>query len=144
LNPRRIALHFGLVLFAPVVEAQMYKCVDERGVTHYSDKPRPGCKGGKVDIQAIPPVSGKVAPPPDDRPRQDADFKRRQNEREHAEAANKAALEQRCARLRQEHAWLLSGGRISEINTQGQRTYVDDASRDTRLLQVREGLRGCP
>lgn len=122
----------------------MYKCVDERGVTHYSDKPQPGCKGAKVDIQAIPPVSGKVAPRPADVPQQDADFKRRQNEREHADAANKAALEQRCARLRQEHTWLLSGGRISEINTLGQRVYVDDASRDTRLLQVREGLRGCP
>jgi hypothetical protein len=122
----------------------MYKCVDERGVTHYSDKPRPGCKGGKVDIQAIPPVSGKVAPRPTDVPRQDADFKRRQNERERAEAADKAALEQRCTRLRQEHAWLSSGTRIGKITTQGERIYVDDATRDTRLLRVKEELRGCP
>jgi len=124
--------------------AQMYKCVDERGVTHYSDKPQPGCKGGKVDIQPIPPVSGKVAPRPADVPRQDADFKRRQNERERAEAADKAALEQRCARLRHEHAWLSSGTRIGKITHQGERIYMDDASRDTRLLQVKEELRGCP
>ena len=137
-------LAISALLVAFPAYAQMYKCVDERGVTHYSDKPQPGCRGGKVDIQAIPPVSGKVAPRPADVPRQDADFKRRQQERERAEAADKAALEQRCARLRQEQAMLSSGARLSQLNTQGQRVYVDDASRDTRLLQVREGLRGCP
>lgn len=123
--------------------AQMYKCVDESGATHYSDKPRPGCKGGKVDIQASPPLSGKANAPRANLPQQDADFRRRQSELERAQALDKAALGERCARLRHEHAWLTSGGRISENTAQG-RVYVDDASRDTRLMQVKEGLRTCP
>jgi hypothetical protein len=125
--------------------AQMYKCVDERGVTHYSDKPRPGCKGGKVDIQPIPPVSGKVAAPRSTHvPQQDADFKRRQMERERAEAADKAVLKQRCARLRQEHAVLASGVRVGNISARGERVYLDDATRDARLTKLKEELRGCP
>jgi hypothetical protein len=139
-------LAVALLLFATYPShAQMYKCVDERGVTHYSDKPRPGCKGGKVDIQPIPPVSGKVAAPRSTNvPQQDADFKRRQMEREHAEAKDKAALEQRCARLRQEHATLASGVRLGKISAQGERAYLDDATRDARLVKLREELRGCP
>lgn len=139
------ALALGVLLAAvTTVHAQMYKCVDERGVTHYSDQPRPGCTGGKVDLQAIPPVSGKVAPPVTPVPQQDADFKRRQMEREQAEARDKAALEQRCARLRQEHGALASGTRFYKFNAQGERVYLEDAARDARLVKLKEELRGCP
>jgi hypothetical protein len=115
--------------------AQMYKCVDERGVTHYSDKPRPGCKGGEVNIQGSPPVSGSLQPRKDDFDKQNADFAQRQIERERAESQEKKALETRCARLRQENARLSSGVRSA---------YLEDANRDARLAQLKEELRGCP
>jgi hypothetical protein len=135
----------ALLLFATYPShAQMYKCVDERGVTHYSDKPRPGCKGAKVHIQPIPPVSGQVTPRASDLAGQDADFKRRQIERENAAAKDKAALEQRCARLRQEHAVLASGVRLGKVSAQGERVFMDDATRDARLVKLKEELRGCP
>ena len=42
---RTLALTVLLLACAPAY-AQMYKCVDSRGVTHYSDKPLPpSCKG---------------------------------------------------------------------------------------------------
>jgi hypothetical protein len=125
--------------------AQMYKCVDERGVTHYADTPRPGCNGGQVDIKPIPSISGgALAPGAPDVAAQDAEFKRRQIEREESESRDKAALAERCWRLRQEHAWLSSGGRITHTDAQGKRVYIDDAARDSRLLQVKEQLRTCP
>jgi hypothetical protein len=124
--------------------AQMYKCVDERGVTHYSDKPRPGCKGGKVDIQPIPPLSGKAEARPSGLAGQDAEFKRRQIEREESEGREKAALAQRCARLRHELGVLASGTRIFEVTSQGERMYLDDAARDARLGQLKQEVRGCP
>jgi hypothetical protein len=122
----------------------MYKCVDERGVTTYSDKPRPDCQGGKVDIRPIPSVSGKTTSRSSDVAGQDADFKRRQIEREHAEARDKAALDQRCTTLRQEQAWLAHSGRIYYTDAQGRPVFVDDAAREARLGQVKEALRGCP
>jgi hypothetical protein len=133
----------AVILFAALsAHAQMYKCVDERGVTHYSDQPRAGCKGARVDIQASPPPAGG-APRAEDFARQDADFKRRQLERERAEAADKASLEQRCAGLRQEHAVLASGIRVGKITAEGERDYIDDATRDARLGQIKEALRAC-
>lgn len=123
---------------------EMYKCVDERGVTHYTDKPRPGCKGGPVDIRPSPPLSGKAAPRSSDVAGQDADFKRRQIEREQAEARDKAALAQQCSRLRQEQSWLTSGGRISRTDAKGNRVFIDDAARDARIVELREQLRTCP
>ncbi|MGH8725137.1 MAG: DUF4124 domain-containing protein [Burkholderiales bacterium] len=141
---RRLALAALLAAIGPA-HAQMYKCVDERGVTHYSDKPSQGCKGGKVDIQASPPLSGTAAPRrPEDLARQDAEFKRRQLEREQAEAGDKKALEQRCGRLRQELAVLSGGTRVGRITPQGERIYMEDATRDARLAQLREQMRGCP
>lgn len=49
-----------LLLGAFPLHAQMVKCVDELGVVHYTDKPRPGCKGGEVNIQGQPPISGML------------------------------------------------------------------------------------
>ena len=47
---RGAALALLLPRAAPA-HAQMYKCVDARGVTQYSDKPCPDGKGREVDIQ---------------------------------------------------------------------------------------------
>lgn len=122
----------------------MYKCVDERGVTSYSDKPRPDCKGGMVNIQPIPPVSGKTSPPVSSVAGQDADFKRRQMEREQAEAQEKSALAERCSRLRREQHILASGVALFGLNERGERVYLEDASRDARLAQLKDEMRGCP
>lgn len=133
------------MLFLPALAcAQMYKCVDERGVTHYTDSPRPGCKGGKVDIQPIPPVSGKTASPQGSVATQDADFKRRQLEREQADAQEKSALAERCARLRREQDVLASGVALFDLNRRGERVYMEDATRDARLAQLKDEMRGCP
>ena len=130
--------------WAAGVQAQMYKCVDERGVTQYSDKPRPGCKGGPVDIRPIPSISGSLSERSDDFAREDADFNRRQNERERAAAKERAELQARCKALRQEQARLSSGRRLAQVNDQGERVYLPDEVRDQRLAQVRDALRTCP
>jgi len=112
----------------------------------YSDKPQPGCSGGPVDIQPIPSLSGQVAapPPPSSNAQQDADFKRRQMERERQDAFEKSAQAERCQRVRQEIAWLSAGTRVSRINDAGERVYMDDATRESRLTQLRQAVRGCP
>jgi hypothetical protein len=136
-----------LWLAASPAAAQMYKCVDERGVTHYTDKPvSAGCRGDRVNIQSSPPSSNAVAPrvPRNDVAGQDAEFKRRQIERDEVEQREKQALAMRCAKLRNEHAVLASGGRIFYRNSLGEPVYVEDSTRDVRLSQIKEQLRGCP
>ena len=139
-------LALGALLIAFPATAQMYKCVDQRGVVHYTDKPTPGCKGGPVDIQPIPPLSGQATKPqsPNSTAQQDADFNRRQIERERQESLGKAAQQERCARVRQELAWLSAGTRVSRINDAGERVYMDDATRESRMAQLKQQIRGCP
>ena len=143
----RIAVWFAIgccSLLAPAAHAQMYKCVDQRGVVTYSDKPSPGCKGGPVDIQPIPSLSGHGTTPPPSASQQDTDFRRRQIERERLEASEKAALAQRCARVRQELAWLSASTRVARINDAGERVYMDDATRESRMAQLKQQMRDCP
>jgi len=124
----RVVLFSALLLALPA-GAQMHKCVDERGVTLYTDKLPPGCKGGEVDIQPIPPVSGKVTPYKEDLKAAERDFKRRQvqREREEAAAARRAAeLQKRCARQKVQLERATSARRM------------DDRLREARLRQLNE------
>jgi Domain of unknown function (DUF4124) len=120
----------------------MYKCVDEHGRTDYRDQPAAGCKA--VEIRPSPPLSGAAPGRPESFAVQDAELKRRQFEREAAAVKEREAKEQNCARLRREQVVLGSGARISNTNAQGERVYMDDASRDRRLAQLAQELRGCP
>ena len=136
------ALAVLLLAAALPAQAQMYKCVDEHGKASYRDQPAAGCKA--LDIRPSPPPSGAVQSPPESFAVQDAELKRRQFEREAAAAQQREVREQTCARLRREQVVLGSGARISNTNAQGERVYLDDASRDRRLTQIAQELRGCP
>ena len=65
-------------------------------------------------------------------------------ERERQESLGKAAQQERCARVRQELAWLSAGTRVSRINDAGERVYMDDATRESRMAQLKQQIRGCP
>ena len=111
---KTLALSILLLACAPAY-AQMYKCVDPRGVTHYSDKPLPpSCKGGAVKIRGTPPsgTSRPNVPPP---------------------AGTAAELTRRCTRAAQEYTRTESGRRDGK----------PDESRDQRLEELREQMRGC-
>jgi hypothetical protein len=137
---------FPVLVWCSGAAAQMYKCVDERGVTHYADKPTPGCRNSEVDIRGSPPISGALAPRSENPAQEEAAFRRRQIEREQAERAQRAEraqLESRCASLKQERAVLASGRRLVEIDAKGERVYVDDAVRERRLAEVDAALEQC-
>ena len=111
---RTLALTVLLLACAPAY-AQIYKCVDARGVTQYSDKPvPPSCKGGAVKIRATPPTgTGAPSVPP--------------------AAGTAAEINRRCARTAQEYT------RIQSARRDGK----PDENRDQRLEELREQARGC-
>ena len=140
------ALLIVLLAVALPAQAQMYKCVDARGKIQYTDKPLEGCK--EADIKGSPPLSGEIRPPPaQDLPKEDADLKRRLIENEQAaakERQERIALAARCARLRSDLQLYTAGGRIASMNAQGEREYMDDATRERRIAALRDQLRLCP
>ncbi len=143
---KRLAL-LAMLVPACAGAVPMFKCVDARGVTHYSEKPVPGCKGREVDIQPLPPPSGREQPPARDLGEQDRDFKRRQVERAQGEekaAAERKRAEQRCQALKSEQARLSAGRRVAQVDAKGERSFMDDAVREKRAAQLQEEIgRNC-
>lgn len=134
----RAALAALLIAAAPA-QAQMYKCVDERGVTHYSDKPRPGCVGGAVAIPPLPPVWEGMQPRKEDLKREEREFQRRRIERARAEEKTARAEEQqrkRCERLKADQQRYSRARRIPVTDAKGERGDLDDAAREAKLAQL--------
>ncbi len=143
----RVLAGLLLVLAVPAVQAQMYKCADERGKMRYSDKPFTDCKSS-VTITAPPKPSdsksaARKAPPPSAKlPPAPPGFKgpaqktavpaapARQTSSAPTEYDKKYARSQ-CRTLKEEETWLLNP-RNAGVE-----------SRDARVAQVRQALADC-
>jgi hypothetical protein len=145
--PIRILALVLLALNASIAFGQIYKCVDEHGVTQYADQPCPGRSGGQVDIHAAPPMSGAAAPRAVDLHQAERDFQRRrvqQRLEEEAESKRAAVNMQGCESLRARVQVYRQAGRISTLDAEGERHYMDDATRQERILQMNaEIARSC-
>ena len=137
-----------VLLAAAPVHAQMYKCVDDRGVAHYTDKPDPDCKSEKVDIRPAPPLSGKLQERKEDLGEAERDFRQRQVDQalqDKKDARAQDAQKRKCAAMHAEYQRLTSGYRLARINEKGERVFVEDAERDTRAAKVKADIdRNCP
>ena len=135
-------LALAVALAAAPAAAQMYKCTNERGVVQYTDKPGAGCR--EVAIRASPPISGALQAPAEDLARQEAEFRKRQLDRDQSDSQVRQALAERCAYLRREQGILGTSRRIVRMNDKGEREYVEDAARDQRLADIQRELARCP
>jgi len=121
----------------------MYKCVDSRGVTRYTDQPQPGCKGSEVKIQSQPPISDTPPPRRGDASQQERDYQRRKLDDERIREAerNTAAMRERqCAQMQVEIERMESGRRIIRFDDQGGHSFVEDEERERRAAQLREEM----
>jgi uncharacterized protein DUF4124 len=136
------------MLAAASAHAQMYKCVDESGITHYTDKPDPGCKGGKVDIRPAPPISGKLDERKEDLTDAERGFRQRQIDQARQDKDDVRRLEKQkreCSRMHAEYQRLTSGRRLARVNEKGERIFVEDAERDRRAAALKNDIsRSCP
>lgn len=126
------------VLCAAGVQAQVYKCVDARGTTHYSDKPRPECPGVQVDIRGQEPISGQLQGS-GDLGAAESDFQKRRiaRERELEELARAdAARQRRCASKKAEYQRFTGMRRPGTIDPDGNRVAMDAAERDARTAKL--------
>ena len=140
---------FAIAAFAAAsAHAQMYKCVDAGGTTHYTDKPGPECKGGKVDIRPAPPLSGKLDERKEDLAGQEREFRQRQIDQarqDNDDARRAEKQKRRCAGMHAEYQRLTSGRRLARVNEKGERVFVEDAERDRRAAALKTDIaRNCP
>jgi Domain of unknown function (DUF4124) len=140
----------ALAAVLPAAAQTMYKWVDEKGTTHFSESPPPDgakAKATKVEPKVIPP-SNPAAAPSRDTPEawraQEAEFRRRQLERgqrEKAEGREKAERAYECNRARQRLTTLTNTHRIYRDNADGTRTFMSDSERQDAMARQRDVIK---
>ena len=143
----RIVLFAFAMLAAAAAEAQVYKCLDANGVTVYRQDPcPPSMKRETMSKPGIAPAptaapaaaagkagKGEAKKGPLTPAEQEQAFRQRQQDaakaaKEADEKANQAKIkEANCNNARQRLATYSMGGRISKVDANGERYYVDDA-----------------
>jgi hypothetical protein len=157
----RIALLAVAFLAAANAHAQVYKCVDAGGKVVYSQTPCPAnTKSGSMSRNVLTPAAPS-ADSPTDKPadaaksdaakstapltaaEQEQAFRKRQQDQAKAakESEQKSAEAQRkaesCRNARERLAQFDIGGRLSRINAQGERYYMDDAQVEQEKARAR-------
>lgn len=135
----------GLPLAAPA--QTIYKWVDEKGVTHFSETPPPDGKATKVEVK--PP--GTEKPRADNWREREIESRQRRTEREvaernEAEARKRAEAErlQQCRRAQDALDALNNSRRIYELDDKGERVYMEDKDRPAAIEKwSREQEKNC-
>jgi hypothetical protein len=162
-SPLRLVAGAALLLIAGLAQAQ-YVWIDAKGIRQYSDRPPPPETPPAQIIKSPRAVAlaNDVAPAPapgDAKAQQkrgpltlverEADFRKRKQEgaeqekKAAEEAQRKQAQLESCASARQYKAQLESGMRIADTGADGERGYISDAERATRLAKANRVLADC-
>ena len=122
-----------LCLALPAAAQTLYKWVDEKGVTQYSDKPPPDeKKASKVDIRVEP---GK--PAGDNWKEREQQSRQQRVEKDRAASEQKAKAEadreQRCRQAQSRIDKLKNVSRLYDLDAKGERVYIEDKDRPALL-----------
>jgi hypothetical protein len=140
-------VHFLVFMsVAGFASSQVYKWVDERGVTHYAERPPQGGRATQVPNSAETPAPGP-APSADDYRQKDLEFRQRRIQAEAAEERRReenSRRQEQCNRQRDVLVQLREARRTYTLNESGERIYMDDAGRDAAIArQERIVARSC-
>jgi hypothetical protein len=132
----RIALSL-LALLPLCAAAQMYKWVDEKGVTHYSETPPPDGKGGKVDIKPTGPA-GPSAPTDWKQKEMDARQQRiqkeQQDQQQKSQEVNQAsARRNNCLESQRQLSIVQAARPVFQVNEKGEKVYLEDTDRQVQI-----------
>ncbi len=146
---RRVCLLVLAAMTALPASAQLYQWRDAEGRVHYSDRPPADVEAtvvrpGGVTAPAAPAAS--EAPKPKTMAEKELEFRERRAAAAEAEA--KAAKEREqaaerervCEDARGKLAALNSGQRLVRFNSQGEREYIDDATRAAEVERTQKFL----
>jgi len=142
---RILALALLAALPLAVGAQQMYKWVDEKGVTHYTDAPPPEGtpKSQKIDVRPTPP-SGPASAPVDPRQKElDTRGDRLKKEQDARKATSDeerlaAQKQSRCLEAQRQLQILQMQRPIFQTNEKGERVYLDDKDRPAEIARWQE------
>jgi hypothetical protein len=134
----------ALLAACPAAAQTMYKWVDEKGVTHFSQEPPADAKiekkATKVTPKVIPP-SGGGAYDPNAWKTRDAEARKRGIERgqqAQSDAKDDAQKAAACENARSRLSMLQTTAPIFKTNPDGSRTYIEDKEREAGIARAKE------
>jgi hypothetical protein len=124
----------ALLLLPGLAAAQaIYKWVDERGVTHFSESPPPDGKATKVEVK---PPTGPEKPRDENWKEREQQFRKRNLEKsatQKAEEERQTRTEQqreaRCRAAQRSLDTLKNANRVFHLDEKGERVYMEDSQR---------------
>lgn len=135
-NLFRALPHFvALLLSAGAAFGQVYRWVDEKGVTHYGAEPPKGAKAREVeDKLATPPGT---APRSEDWQQRDREFRQRQIQAGEAQAKKDEEARRRRALCNEQRDLLarLRQSRTYTLNEKGERVFDDESQRQATIAR---------
>jgi len=160
---RKWVLLVVLPIAVAALGATLYKWVDERGVTHYSETPPAKQKAQEIRVQPPPPSGAEEAKPAQAPPVPEAEGrkaappktwqekaleaqKRREaiekQEEEEQALAQEIAKErrERCLAAQQNLHTLLTDRPVYHINEYGERVFIDDAKRAAQIARAKQEI----
>ncbi|MBI4204875.1 MAG: DUF4124 domain-containing protein [Betaproteobacteria bacterium] len=149
----RLLLLIGLASLPLAGWGQIYKWVDEKGVTHYTETPPPGGKGQVIRTQPRSPLpdAPNVNPAVKTWQEQEIEFRQRRVEAEETERKRQAnasrdmALRRACAGARADLENLRMERPIVRIDERGERRYIEDKERAELIRRTEQIIqRDCP
>lgn len=138
---------FAALAWPPSAGSEIYKWVDERGVTHYSESaPSPGTRSSTVRVPERSPSDDAAFREQaqqrfDEANRRRADRKRELDlQREREEAAQRSVADRvaRCSFARRQLATLKLGRAVYRRDEKGERRYLDDSDFDAEVVRYQK------
>lgn len=130
---RTLVAALALVPLSPAAQ-QMYKWVDEKGTTHFSEYPPPEGKGAKIEVKP-PATENKYNPDAwRDKDKAARELKAKQNVADdNAAKREEASRAQNCRRAREGLDNVKNARRVYSLNDKGERVYLDDKDRPAEI-----------
>ncbi len=139
-----------LLALALPAAADMYKWVDDKGVTHYSETPPPeGTKSKKLDLPTATPSGDTRPETAQDWKNRELELRKQRLKKESAEAkekeqSDKTAADRKrlCITAQNKLDILQGGGGIYHMNERGERVFLSDDERAAEISKWRVILKG--
>lgn len=146
---KRKATLFALALAALALPAlpQVFKWVDEKGRTHYGEKPPEGAKATEMGAAPASPGGSTAPAAQPDWKQKELESKRQRIERERKETTEGARAERReaerksrCTDARRRLTMLDEQIRLYDRNDKGEKVYLDDKDRPAAIADAKRAV----
>jgi len=141
----RIIITLSLLLVPALVEANVCRWTDAEGRTHYSSAPPAGVTCARTLRAPVPGSEGATAAPSSARTTQQLETEFQQRRLKRAEDEQRAQAERReadqrreqCTQTRSRVTWMEGGGRVTTLDRNGHRQFLDEEQHARELAALR-------